>query len=112
MAETTLPLKLSGEEIRKALVDTIDQELKKNCFLNPNGAYDSFAGKIEVDIMLHDTGLNMHLEASKEVGSGTRRGRKARALRFLWTRRRQIKSECRLGRKFQRSPVMPKATPR
>lgn len=70
MNEATLALKLSGEEVRKALVDMIDQALAKDCFLNPNTAYDFMTGKITVEVSLHDSGIEIPLTVTKETMQG------------------------------------------
>jgi len=70
MPEKTLPAPLSGEEVKAALLDRISQALDKDCFLHPNAAYDSFTGKITLEVTLHDTGREDQINMQESVTAG------------------------------------------
>jgi hypothetical protein len=63
MAEKTLNSPLSGEEIQKAIRDQIEQKMRKDCYLNPNHAYDWYTAEIEIHYGLHDVGTTLEGEA-------------------------------------------------
>jgi hypothetical protein len=70
MPEKVLPLPLSGEEVRKAVLDRIDQSLQKDCYLSPNAAYDWFSAEIKLKLMLHDVGRTAEVEQTVAVFAG------------------------------------------
>jgi hypothetical protein len=56
MPEKVLPLALSGEEVRKAICDRLDQVLARDCRLTPEKAYQFFSAKITVHVECTDIG--------------------------------------------------------
>jgi hypothetical protein len=56
MPEKVLALALSGEEVRKAICDRLDQVLAKDCRLTPEKAYQFFEAKVSVHIECTDVG--------------------------------------------------------
>jgi hypothetical protein len=70
MAEKTLALPLAGNEIIEAVLDILRGRMQRDCFLNPNSAYDFFTAKVSVDLEMHDTGRveKTHHEASMKMG--------------------------------------------
>ena len=70
MPEQTLALKLNGAEIRKVLLEKIDQALSRDWSMNPATSYDFFEGKITVSISLHDTGHEYPLDVSVGMQQG------------------------------------------
>jgi len=70
MAEQTLALKLNGAEVRKAILDIIDQKLQKDWSMNPATAYDFFEGKITISMVLHDAGQTYPLEVTASATGG------------------------------------------
>lgn len=56
MTDPTVPLPLSGEEIKVAILDKVSQALDRDCFLHPASAYDFFEGKVSIRLVLHDLG--------------------------------------------------------
>lgn len=67
--EKTLNTALSGAEIVEALRDRILEKLKRDCYLNPNHAYDYFSASIHIKVHLHDTG--QELETEHRIGFTT-----------------------------------------
>jgi hypothetical protein len=70
MPEQTLALKLNGAEIRKVLLEKIDQALSRDWSMNPATSYDFFEGKITVSISLHDSGREYPLDVSVVMQQG------------------------------------------
>jgi hypothetical protein len=56
MAERTMLKQLSGSEIIEAVLDTLRTKMTRDCYLNPNNAYDFFEARIKVELDMHDTG--------------------------------------------------------
>lgn len=56
MAERVLTLPLSGLEIRRAITDILGKTLERDCYLNPDTAYDRFECEISLNIKCHDIG--------------------------------------------------------
>ena len=71
MAEKTLNSPLSGAEIVEALQDRILDKLKRDCYLNPNHAYDWFSAHITLQIKLHDTGQELETTHQVIYATGT-----------------------------------------
>ena len=79
MAEKSVALPLSGEEIVEALLYKIRKHLLRDCYLNPNTAYQWFEAEVYVKMRLHDTGrlvevernVNVQLGEEPEVSRGT-----------------------------------------
>jgi len=70
MPEKVLPLDLSGEEIRVAILDTLGRRLAKDGYLNPNMAYQMFSAKITVHIECHDLGRVAEVNVTEQVTQG------------------------------------------
>jgi len=70
MPEKVLPLPLSGEEVRLAILDKISQSLQKDCFLSPNVSYDYFSAKVSISLKCHDVGRVAEVEQEVEAGEG------------------------------------------
>jgi hypothetical protein len=70
MPEKVLPLPLSGEEIRKAILDRLSQRLEKDGFLNPVLCYDYFSAKVTIEIRAHDCGRAADVDISETVQIG------------------------------------------
>jgi len=71
MPERTIPLQLSGEEVRLAILDKIDQALQKDCYMNPLGAFDFFSGKITIELRLNDMGREDVVKMNVSASQGT-----------------------------------------
>lgn len=70
MVEKSLNLPLSGEEIRKAILEKLGDKLARDCYLSPNNAYDSFECKITISLKCHDLGRIAPVEAVVTVSQG------------------------------------------
>ncbi len=70
MAEKVLPLPLSGEEVRKAILDRVDQSLAKDCYLSPNLSYDFFDCTVKIECHLHDVGRTDEVNQTVAVSAG------------------------------------------
>jgi hypothetical protein len=72
VSEKQVPLPLSGEEVRNAILYRVDESLRKTCHLSDSAAYTSFRGTIEIRLVLSDYGRevtdNHNVEAHEEVG--------------------------------------------
>ena len=68
--EKVLTLPLSGEEIRKAILDRISQRLEKDGYLNTNLAYDYYECKITIDAVCHDVGRAAPVKVTETVTLG------------------------------------------
>ena len=71
MAEKTIALPLSGDEIRLALLDMVDRALRNDCFLHPAASYDFFVGKITIDVRFNDMGREDAYKATETLKGGT-----------------------------------------
>lgn len=71
MPEKTLNSALSGAEIVEALRDRILDKLRRDCYLNPNHAYDWFEANIQIKVKLHDTGEELETSHQVSFSSGT-----------------------------------------
>ncbi len=70
MPEKTLPLPLSGTEIKTAILDLIEQKLSKDCYLHPASAYGYFGGKITIELALNDLGRVDEVKTEVKFGQG------------------------------------------
>lgn len=70
MTEQTLNNPLSGAEVVEALVDQLRTKLQRDCYLNPNSAYDYFSATIAVSIQMHDAGALVPVSVTLTVASG------------------------------------------
>jgi hypothetical protein len=72
MSEKQVPLPLSGEEVRNAILYRVDESLRKTCNLSDSAAYTSFRGTIEIRLTLSDYGRevtdNHNVTVAEEVG--------------------------------------------
>lgn len=68
MPETVLALALSGEEVRKAICDKLDQVLAKDCRLTAEKAYQYFSSKITVHLECFDIG---RIEVVESISQAT-----------------------------------------
>jgi hypothetical protein len=62
MSERTLADPLSGEEIIQAVLDKIEQSLRRDCYLHPSSAYDFFSAKVTLSISAFDIGTEFKVE--------------------------------------------------
>lgn len=69
--EKTLNSALNGAEIIEALRDRILDKLRRDCYLNPNHAYDWFSANIHIAVKLHDTGQELDTDHQIAFTSGT-----------------------------------------
>jgi hypothetical protein len=68
--EKVLPLPLSGEEIRKAILDRISQRLMKDGYLNANLAYDYYSASIKIEVLCHDVGRTAGVRVEEGMTQG------------------------------------------
>ncbi len=68
MAEQTINKQLGASEIIEAVLDTLRQKMRRDCYFNPGSAYDWFDGEITVKLRMHDTGSNLTAEHTVKVG--------------------------------------------
>lgn len=68
--ETTLALPLSGEEIIESVLDRIRRVLMRDCYLNPNNGYESFAGSISIKLKMRDMGRMPEVATEIQVKLG------------------------------------------
>jgi len=70
MPEKVLPLPLSGEEVRTAILDKISQSLQRDCFLSPNLAYDFYQAHVKLHVTCHDVGREAQIKVDETVTVG------------------------------------------
>jgi|SRR5208337_624396 len=70
MTEKTIPLPLSGEEIKVAICDKVRQVLDGDCFLNESTAYDWFDGKVTIELCCNDMGREERVKRTVTATSG------------------------------------------
>lgn len=70
MAEKQVPLPLSGEEVKHAILYRLAEDLEKTCHLTDTNAYTGFRAKITVHIMLDDYGRETPDNHVVEVSEG------------------------------------------
>lgn len=68
--EKVLPLPLSGEEIRKAILDRLSQRLEKDGFLNMVLCYDYYSAKVTIEIHAHDCGRAADVNVTEILTQG------------------------------------------
>lgn len=71
MPEKTLPLPLSGAEVKQAVLDAVEQALSKDCYLHPSASYDFFDGKVTIYLKLNDMGREDVVKMEAKASSGT-----------------------------------------
>lgn len=71
MAGKTIALPLSGDEIKTALLDMVEQALTKNwaSFLHSASAYDFMVGRVTIDLTLNDMGREDELKVDETIKS-------------------------------------------
>lgn len=76
MAERSLNLPLSGEEIVIAVTEKLAEAMRRDCFLSQNTAYESFRAEVTVKILMTDLGRTPEAEfhVTQEVGHPTLSG--------------------------------------
>lgn len=74
MAEKSLPLPLSGTEVRLAIIDRIDAALSRDSFFHPHASYDFFTGHFSCEFRLHDAGMESVVKVTEKVSQGTDTG--------------------------------------
>jgi hypothetical protein len=70
VAEKVLTMPLSGEEVRKAILDKIGLSLSRDCFLSANLAYEFFEAHVTVSLKLRDVGRVESVEQDVKVSHG------------------------------------------
>jgi len=70
MPEQTIPLALSGAEIKTAVLDKISQALNRDCYLNDSAAYDYFTGTITIRLVCNDMGREDEVKADVTASHG------------------------------------------
>jgi hypothetical protein len=72
MAEQTIPLALSGAEVKAAILDKIKRCLDNDCFLHDAAAFDFFEGKITIQLRCNDMGREDEVKANIVASQGTK----------------------------------------
>jgi len=70
MSEKVLNLPLSGAEVQEALLDRVEQALRRDCNLHPNNSYDVFSARITIDLKLHDMGTEYPVKIEAKLAMG------------------------------------------
>lgn len=70
MPEKVLPLPLSGEEIRKAVLAKVGEALQRDCFLSANLAYDYYTAHVKVTLRAHDIGRTVEVSVDETATLG------------------------------------------
>lgn len=68
--EVSVPEPLSGTEIIEAVVFKVREQLRRDCFLSPNSAYEHFSGRIHIEIRATDCGRLVDVGADVPVVLG------------------------------------------
>lgn len=69
MSEVTVPQTLSGEEVIHVICQKVAGMLKQDCYLSPMMAYESFSGKIHIEIRAKDNGIINEVDQTVPVES-------------------------------------------
>ena len=69
MNEITIAQPLSGEEVVEAILCRVKETLRKDCYLNPNAAYEAFTADIRVEVRLKDCGRMPEVNSRIRVAS-------------------------------------------
>ena len=80
MPKQTVPLPLSGAEIKTAILDKIKQTLDRDCYLNDTTAYDFFEGKITIQLRCNDIGREEVVKANVVASQGTQPAQEPEAI--------------------------------
>jgi hypothetical protein len=67
MSERVLADPLSGEEILTAVAEKIKSRLRRDCYLTPNMAYQSFRCKIKIELVAVDCGEERPVNVEESV---------------------------------------------
>jgi hypothetical protein len=70
MADKTIPLPLSGSEVKAAILDKISQALDKDCYLHESAAYGWFEAHIKLEIRCDDLGREDVVKADLTATEG------------------------------------------
>ncbi len=70
MSEVAIPEPLSGTEIIEAVLSRVRQQLMRDCFLSANCAYESFEGRITVQVRAVDAGRNADVDQTIVANAG------------------------------------------
>ena len=71
MAEQIMPLALSGEEVKEAIMFKVRQSLSRTCNLHNDSAYTSFKAEILIRLTLSDYGRDVSDNHLVEVESNS-----------------------------------------
>lgn len=70
MPERVLPNPLTGDEIRKAILDRLSARLAKDGYLNQNLAYDYYSAEVTIKIVAHDCGRLAEVNVTEQINDG------------------------------------------
>jgi len=65
--EVAVPEPLSGTEVIEAIVFKVREQLRRDCYLSPNSAYEYFKAKIRIEIAAIDCGNERGVKADIDV---------------------------------------------
>jgi len=68
--EVSVPEPLSGTEVIEAIVYKVREQLRRDCFLSPNSAYEYFSGRIRIEIKAIDCGRQADVDTEVNVDLG------------------------------------------
>jgi hypothetical protein len=68
--EVSVPEPLSGTEVIEAIVYKVREQLRRDCFLSPNSAYEYFSGRIRIEIQAIDCGRQADVQTEVNVSLG------------------------------------------
>lgn len=69
--EESVPEPLSGTEIIDAIVFKVREQLRRDCFLSPNSAYEYFSGKIHIEVTAVDCGREAPIVTDIDLTKGS-----------------------------------------
>jgi hypothetical protein len=69
--EVSVAEPLSGSEIVESVCARVREQLRRDCFLSPNSAYEYFTGEIHIKIKAIDVGREADVEKTVVVTLGT-----------------------------------------
>lgn len=68
--EVSVAEPLSGTEIVEAIVNKVREQLRRDCYLSPNSAYEYFFGEIKISIRAIDVGREADVDKTVSVELG------------------------------------------
>ena len=71
MPERTLNLPISGNEAVKAVLDKMETAMRRDCYLNPDLAYDYVEATVKYTIKCHDVGEARVVDQEVKLQVGT-----------------------------------------